>query len=292
MQGAEPCQVRLAGQDDRPGAHVAAPGAQAGPRPRPAGPDPGHLGLFVDPAAQALHHARQPARQPRRLQVGVLRAVPGAERSLHPDPAAGLRGAQQALAVAEPEALEHAGVLAHHSGLVGEARHEQRADHGEPRVDALGGADPADLVHRVVQRALQRPRPVAPVHLRDRIEADVQLARAPAAVSARGAESGDPPLDDRDAQRRIVPEKVVGGPQPGVPRPENRHVHVDRPVQRQPRRQIVPTSLQPEGVPGIRRCRGWCNRGLVHTLPTIAHPVWQPLRRGAGPRRRFDRRGA
>ena len=50
----------------------------------------------------------------------------------------------------------------------------------------------------------------------DRVETHRQQRRAPATVASAGAEADHLGLEDRDAQRRVALQQVVGGPQPGV----------------------------------------------------------------------------
>ena len=91
-----------------------------------------------------------------------------------------------------------------------------RAALDEVAVDALVGADLADLVDGVVHRLLHRDRAPAVRAMADRRRLDGEERRAPAAVAARRAEARDLRLEDRDPQRRIGAMQVVRRPQAGV----------------------------------------------------------------------------
>ena len=111
--------------------------------------------------------------------------------------------------------------------LVLTARQAQRAAAGPLRVDSFGGDHPLDLVDRVDHRAGDRARGLRAESLAQQADRDREAGIAPPAVAPGCAEAGDLPLDDRDPQRWLAAQEVVGRPEPGVPGAHDRDVDVD-----------------------------------------------------------------
>jgi hypothetical protein len=146
------------------------------------------------------------------------------------------------------------------------ARQRDRAAAGVVGVDPLGLGHPADLAHRLVHGPPHRDGGSRPVPPRDAARRGREQSRAPAAVAARGAEARDLPFDDHDAQRRIELVQVVGGPEPGVARADDRDVRLHVPGQTRPRRERVTRRVVPERV---LECHG---RRNLHATTDFAVP--------------------
>ena len=121
---------------------------------------------------------------------------------------------------------------------LGAGEHD-RAALDEVTVDALGGGRPADLVDRSDHRPVHRDRRSPTVPPGERADRLGEQRRAPAAVAAGRAESGDLFLQHRDPQRRIGRGEVIRGPQSGEAGADDRHVDVDVAGERRARRQVV-----------------------------------------------------
>ena len=93
-------------------------------------------------------------------------------------------------------------------------------------VDALRGGDAADLVDRLVHRALHRHGRVVARHPRQLAQRRREERRAPAAVPPRRAEPGDLPLAYHDPQAGVALRQVVSGPQAGEARPDDGDVRL------------------------------------------------------------------
>ena len=183
--------------------------------------------LLVDRAAVPLHRARQTACQPRRMDAGASGGVERGDRVGHPDAIGDLRGVEKLVPIGESECLERLVGALDAGALVLTARQAQRAAAGPLRVDLFIGDHPLDLVDRVDHRAVDRARGLRAVSLAQQTDRDREAGIAPATVAPGCAEAGDVPLDDRDPQRWITAQEIVGRPETGVPSAHDRDVDVD-----------------------------------------------------------------
>src|SRR5690606_7945777 len=160
--------------------------------------------LLVDPRAEPLDGAGQPAHQLAGVDRRAIGVVERGDRAAHPHPRLRLFLTQQFVAVGEA-ALAHRLVAAHHAlKLMPATRQAQRTTLLIVAVDLLALGDIADLVHRGHHLAVDlagRTGAEAALQLAD---ADWEAGRAPAAVAARRPEAGDLLLDDRHVQARVT----------------------------------------------------------------------------------------
>ena len=178
--------------------------------------------------AEPLHGVGQPADQSRRVHRGAVRREGAAEDAVGSDPRTGLGTGQQAqiLLAHAPLPLERH-LRLEPAGLQRRGRQAQVAALGRGGVDALRVGHPQHLVDGRLRRALPRRRRGGRRGRGDRVPPDRQQAREPAAVAAGGAEAGELPLEDDDAQTRVTSREVVRRPQPGVPGTDHRDVGLD-----------------------------------------------------------------
>ena len=183
------------------------------------------------------------------MHAGAGRVVERGDGVADADALGDLRGVEQLVATGEPERLQRL-VGALDRRLAG----ARRAPAAARRRAAHCASIPSSAITRSISSTVSIIAPedgargLRAVALAQHAGGDREPGIAPPAVAARGAEAGDLPLDDRDAQRRVAAQEVVGRPEPGVPGAHDRDVDVDRAVESRPRRQIVAARLQPERV--------------------------------------------
>ena len=136
---------------------------------------------------------------------------------------------------AEPVQLELA--LGHHEG----------AALDEVAVDALRLDDPRHLVHRRVNRALERKRSLAAAALDPAGARPRDDPEHPAAVAARGAEARHLALQHDDLEGRVGPPELVRGPQARIASADDADVRLHASFERRPRRRHASQLLEPEG---------------------------------------------
>src|SRR5829696_10540448 len=115
-----------------------------------------------------------------------------------------MRGVEQLVAIGEPERLQHPVGAFYACSLVLAARQTQHPAAGPLRFDLLRSKHSLDLIDRVDHCAEDRARGLRAVSLAQQADRDREAGIAPPAVAPGSAESGDLPLDDRDAQRRLA----------------------------------------------------------------------------------------
>ena len=84
-----------------------------------------------------------------------------------------------------------------------------------------------DLIDCVDHGAGDSARGFRAISLTQQTDRDREAGIAPPAVAPGSAEASDLPLDDRDAQRRLAAQEVVGRPEAGVPGAHHRDVDID-----------------------------------------------------------------
>ena len=161
------------------------------------------------------------------MDAGADRGVERGDRVGDPDAIGDLRGVEQLVPIGESERVKGLVGALDARPLVFTARQTQRAAARPLRVDSFSGDHPLDLVDRVDHRAEDRARGLRPEPLAQQADRDREAGIAPPAVATGCTEAGDLSLDDRDPQRRIAAQQVVGRPETGVPGAHDRDVDVD-----------------------------------------------------------------
>ncbi len=107
-------------------------------------------------------------------------------------------------------------------------------------------ADRADVGDGLVQEVLHPHGGVAATLARHPLQRCREERRAPAAVAAGGAETGDLALEHHDPGRGVGRREVVGRPQPGVARPDDHDIDLDVPLERGARCEVVVDGVVPQ----------------------------------------------
>ena len=201
--------------------------------------------VLVDVDTDAFDGRGQPAGQFGGMDLGAVRVPDTTQGSgdIHPARRFGC-GQQRAVGTGpRRQGLRHRLQAPELGRGVGDGQFAALADIG---VDTLFGCDGEHFVDRRVQRVLVVDRRLPTVGFRHPLTAAGDLVGEPAAVAPGCPETGEPCLQDRDAQTRFRFLEVVRGPQPGVAGPDDGDVDIDRPGQRSARRG-QPDLLPPEG---------------------------------------------
>ena len=157
------------------------------------------------------------------------------------------------LVFAHAPAVVVGGLFAHALDLLGAGRQVEHATFVVAGIDALGGADDADLVDGVEHRSLHGDSLLAAVVLLDGLQRSREEGRDPAAVTTRGAEADDVLLEHDDAQTRVGLGQVIGRPQAGEAAADDGDIDVERARKRRPRLKRIVDEIEPHAAPAIAR---------------------------------------
>src|SRR5680860_1076124 len=108
-----------------------------------------------------------------------------------------------------------------------------------------------DLIDRFHHCPVCVYRGLTPPLLRKFVHTGWKSRGTPGAIAPRGAKPGNFPFDDRHLERWFLQQQVVGGPQPGIPRSQNRDIDIHRPTQTWSGSQIIAAGLKPVAEAGV-----------------------------------------
>lgn len=189
--------------------------------------DPCHSGVFVDRRTETLDGHCQSANQAIGLHQGAMLGIDASEHRCRVDPLLRLvRPEKPPLSSRAPcPGAGERRTCARQLGLV--ARERDESVTCIVTFDVFGGDNSADLGNGVVHRALQTQRRLVIVHLGDVGKRDREDRRRPSTVAPRCAEARVFAFQHNYFERQIRLEQVVGRPQAGEARTDDRHVGSD-----------------------------------------------------------------